>query len=1245
MTFESQEAASRRGRASRSPARTALTSRSAAELAQKSRVRLAIASALVLSTACTRPGGPDLVTTTQFPYDAGPPPVVRSAVCAAAQSSQLLPARSTVVGATGTDSAANSTYFTSDLFNLFRSVCGGCHVDESLGNFNVTPTSFSRLPATVLPSIETDDLAVVMPPGPVPYSQRQPTDPVVQLATLLQTWIDQGKPDGTFTLSAPNDQAASGDYRMPPVLSAALTNIGSCIPNQDAFAANTTTMNSLDAFFSQATALPDNIGETDLTTLDSQTLAQNGVVSFAPGYPLWWDDAKNLRHVRVPLGQSVTFDKDSQQFQIPPNTRFYDTFFKKVVDASGNQAYRKIETRVIVSRPDQTLTDGIVEHAALYGAYIWNDDESDAHLLKDPLRDGEPFRDRVLSYITDEPRAQAIMDSHPQNVDYALTIENPGVVRHYAVPGSDLCEACHMGSPSRSFVLGFTPLQLARRPTGMSGTLEPAAGDELTQLQRLIDLGVISGMTSPDDVVPLERSQGARRPRNDYELTAQAYMVGNCAHCHNPRGDASFEQPALKDVLNFMPGPDGGIFQFSLETGTPLRPRGVNHDVPIPYITPSLRDNPLQDGKDSKWVACEDDPLHFCRYPTEMVEFVSAPWRSLIYRAVDTPFDYVEDYTIFPAMPANIPGHDCRSARIFGDWMVSIPAVLKHPNLSEDAVLRGNNNQLPANANTDAQPYREVTPDDPKWGQGLFEAQERLAEYHAGHRYTFCPQVPDIVDPLIEDAVNNGLPVVLDTDSTFDPSDPTKLIMPDTGVPIRPHWVIEDDTDAPGDWVPRRPDWAGALIDHVPDSFVGSAADVQTYADVVAGLADPSVRVDPATRAALLQELSFGIWVQKPGCDLSAMPTAGSYQSTDRPAWMNVSNPAATARVYTQTAGEAIFNTICLNCHGPNADSGGLLANEIAVMTAGDARVANLSAGLFGPDDDPGANRLRVFGPAAAADPSDLLTADDIGARYMAWMALGGTTKHLPSTLLGLAASTPVLGVTRNGSFISPKGTPNMLQLGLDLCTQVVVSNYNVQRITLDTFFAKGAIDWSQQTALVDVNGDAELWLRLCSLNNRPVVRVPLITPSAALSPASFSLVGWSLYWGDTYPATSPVMDHHGRLYPNGITADNPFPICVPRPADAVGASAMARFLNANPIGGAGGNPVPFCPDALLSSSNKLAVEQQAGTTTYPDAEKWAARGAINAGLAVFVYVDQLVHGLATPKPPYDHCELLNQAP
>src|SRR6185295_8674865 len=101
-------------------------------------------------------------------------------------------------------------------------------------------------------------------------------------------------------------------------------------------------------------------------------------------------------------------------------------------------------------------------------------------------------------------------------------------------------------------------------------------------------------MDSPADVTPLEESQAPRKPRTEYELTAQAYMLGNCAHCHNPRGFPSTKDPELKNVLDFFPGPGSnhGIFEFPLDRMSPVRVRGAKQDVPVPYITPSLRDLP-----------------------------------------------------------------------------------------------------------------------------------------------------------------------------------------------------------------------------------------------------------------------------------------------------------------------------------------------------------------------------------------------------------------------------------------------------------------------------------------------------------------------------------------------------------------------------------------------------------------------------------------------------------------------------
>ena len=1225
---------------------------------------------ILCALSCARPGGPE-ITTDEF-GDAGTG-FATGVKCPAAVSSEPLAARAEVVGASSEQSNGD-VVFTKDLFNQFSANCGECHIRNTTAQPTITLSNFATIitPDVVANIIKTDNLEVVMPPYHVPYSARVasgPGDPVVKLVELLELWIAWGRPSGSFPRTPPGSPDATGPttqsgYSLAPELGARLTNIGSCIPNKYAIGVNRQSMDQLDSFFAQATALPDVLDKTDLVTFDSDALARNGVISYAPAYPLWSDAAGKMRHVRVPRGQSIAFDKKTQQFSIPPNTRFYKTFFKEVVDAGGNRAWKRIETRLIVARPDQTQPDGTIKQTALFGTYIWNEDETKTELLNDPLHNAQPFTDRVLGYITDEPMAASVVGTNVSFDKEALGADYPGLVRHYALPSSQRCVQCHMGSPSAAFVLGFTPLQVATMPPGTSGVIEPATADEITQLQRLIDYKVISGMTSPADVVPLESTQLPRTPRNDYELKAQAYMVGNCSHCHNPRGFPSTKAPELKEVLNFLPGPDGGVFQFPLDRTSPVRARGLNQDVPIPYITPSLRDYPAQSPNPStptylvKYLACPDDTGKstngWCTTPGKSIDFIDAPWRSLIYRNVDTPFDYVDDLAIFPHMPMNTPGYDCRAAQIMGDWMVSIPATyVGTTGGKEDAV--GDPSLATGTPDTSAQPYVEVRPGDSGYTAAQTAAQKRLAQYHAGHRYGFCPDTTDTIDRGVNPTVSTKSTPADKTivDQTVSPS---RLIMPPDSVPDRPHWVVTDTTDPPGDWYPRGFDWKKPLV-HQELAHLG---DSQVVIDDL-----KNIKLDDSTRQALMTEVPFGLWTQKPGCDFSGVPTAGNYQGADRPVWMDLIGPdaAPNAPVYLQSAGAAVFTNICVNCHGPEADAKGLLADEVSLLTGGDARVANFRIGLFGPEGRPGANRDRVFGSLV---PS--ATSDEAGARYLAWMALGGTTKLIPQSLLNVVATTPILGEKRSN--VGTAASANMLQLAQELCRHTLLAEGFQEGPLLggddpigESFFTRGPLGWTSH-ALTKKNGDAELWFRVCSLNNRPVVRVASAYGwSEATSPHDLHIsVGESLFWGagpngeEVYPRTAPVLDQRGDLA-YGLTPDNLFPVCLRQPAGDPGqpgtqAYFAERFRTSHLVNNK--NAIPYCPQALFVPGNgdpdpntgvaplkwQLPSESMGGEIVSAAAEAWAARGAINAGLAVFLYVDQLSKG-ATPKPAYNHCELL----
>jgi hypothetical protein len=321
-----------------------------------------------------------------------------------------------------------------------------------------------------------------------------------------------------------------------------------------------------------------------------------------------------------------------------------------------------------------------------------------------------------------------------------------------------------------------------------------------------------------------------------------------------------------------------------------------------------------------------------------------------------------------------------------------------------------------------------------------------------------------------------------------------------------------------------------------------------------------------------------------------------------------------------------------------NADSKGLLADAIVNMTGGDARVANFRDGLFGPVAGPGANRARIFGDAAGGLG---LGSDDLAARYMAWMALGGTEKHLPQDVLAQVSLAPVLGQVR--AHIATQGTPDMLKLGLDLCGQIATSTGALNSLPMTEFVSTGRYAWSKYSGLVDRNGDAEMWMKLCSLNNRPIVRVPALPEGAWMSGTTVSTLaisGYQLYWG-TGPAgeesygANPVMDQHGNIA-TGLGSDNLFPLCIAKPTSAIERMYADKALAASPVEG---HVVPYCPDGFLQESRRLAFEP--GTTNFTDGRKWAARGAINAAFAVFTYLDQIERDPSKRKPLFNQCNLL----
>ncbi|HEU5075409.1 MAG TPA: hypothetical protein VFU02_14560 [Polyangiaceae bacterium] len=1147
--------------------------------------------------------------------------------------------------------------------------------------FKMTLNSFNQRPTLGDESwarITSSDPAEVMPPGSGDGSQRGESDPVLRLGERLKRWQELGFPE-TFEIvvesAEPNEELpAEHPYLMQPELGESLTNIGSCVPGALSVSSplmQASEMEEKDALFAAAEDsddLPDTLVETDIVSLDSSVLAHRGVYSYAPTYTLFSDHAGKMRHVRVPLGKTIRYNPETRDFDIPDNTRFYKTFLKQVKDEDGEIGWRKMETRLIVVRRDEALPGGGFRPRALRTSYAWDRDETMAFRLKDPLRNGEPFADRLCPYVVDEsverdPATNPVSDDMSEFCGYMTPDEladpNSGQIRHYAIPSTERCDQCHMGSNNRSYILGFNPWQVDRRPAGEGGIYEDPTEDELSQLARLIEYGVVSGIEPGE--AKLEESQGERKPRNEFELKAQGYMMGNCVFCHNPNGFPVVQNPVLADFNMFPDHDTGGIFQFSLERYSPRAKAGQTQSVRFPYITPGFGDHDLlalaaansaedHEKKEVNWgfpddppvIDADERPVDYADRWEEIEgsrEFLGrfftflGPWRSLIWRNVYTPFTYDEDYTIFVHMPRNAPGYDCRAHQIMADWMLSIPSHAKP--------LEGKQPSDPSFH----QPYVEVLPGEDGYTNAARQASKRVEDYHRSVTGQHCPTDDDIIDPQVVLS-----PVFSSTGKKTRPSPlddgllnserlaqdlPQALL---DAVPDHAHWVPTDTSDNLERWVPRRLNWEEVLTKQVE-------ADNEKVARVVDQL--QSVHLSDAQKQFSLEPVPMGPWA--PECQASSVasesPTVAELlESPNEPMrrWLrgvtqNDDQPDADTRVHFQSRGAAVFQAICQNCHGRQADSRSPLAATILELTGAQTRVANFIDGLFGPADAPGAFAREEFLINQGA------SAQDWQARYLLFMGLGGTQADLPRSVLDLVATSPFYGKAAT----APGGQdPNMLDSAYQRCRQILVNRWEMTELKFAGLSTKPLRIALTGSDFVSGTAHYELWESLCKYGNEPFVRVfdgnqPL-RPEANVTSGVYRAE--DAEGNSVYPPDHPVGNQHGAIE-NGINGDNTFPWCI----EVTNDDQRVALIQAFGKWSVSEEQVPFCPASLLAevlgerlhkfaiTENEVDYEAPFGNAEFT--ERWLLRGAMNAGIAAFYYLDELIPGRIQPSQPFDSCQ------
>lgn len=267
-----------------------------------------------------------------------------------------------------------------------------------------------------------------------------------------------------------------------------------------------------------------------------------GVVPFAPASALFSDYALKSRFVYLPPGTRARY-ADPEPFVFPDGAIVVKTFaYPDPARASGR---RLLETRLLLKR--KSGWEAV--------PFVWNDEQTEATLR--PVGQVVPVR-------------------------FALA----GGPEHrigYVVPNTNQCKECHEDAGKVSAPIGLKARHLNHDYAYPQGPEN--------QLAHWAKLGILEGAPPPEQAPRLAAWDDDRAPLGE---RARSWLEINCAHCHNPAGQArntgldlmasqlhAYEYGVCKSPVaagkgtgghqyNIVPGkPDDSILQFRIESTLP----------------------------------------------------------------------------------------------------------------------------------------------------------------------------------------------------------------------------------------------------------------------------------------------------------------------------------------------------------------------------------------------------------------------------------------------------------------------------------------------------------------------------------------------------------------------------------------------------------------------------------------------------------------------------------------------------
>ncbi|MCB9567847.1 MAG: hypothetical protein H6710_11670 [Myxococcales bacterium] len=278
---------------------------------------------------------------------------------------------------------------------------------------------------------------------------------------------------------------------------------------------------------------------------------KDGVVPYTVASPLWSDQAGKGRFIVLPEGGAITF-AEREGWSFPDGSIIVKTFFFDHDRRDPAAGARIVETRLLIREAGAWVPI----------TYVWNDEETEAELLKVGKRINIEFIDEVGEAKSEE----------------------------YIVPNTDQCGNCHELSDA---------IQVLGPITGQLNTDVEVDGATVNQLTWLADQGLFDGPLP--DLGGLDRFAHPMDPAGDLDDRARSYLHANCSHCHRDGGGASksglvflrWEEDPAKFGVCKVPaaaGPGAGGRPHDIVPGAPdesivlFRMNSLDPDIKMPEL-------------------------------------------------------------------------------------------------------------------------------------------------------------------------------------------------------------------------------------------------------------------------------------------------------------------------------------------------------------------------------------------------------------------------------------------------------------------------------------------------------------------------------------------------------------------------------------------------------------------------------------------------------------------------------------